>query len=120
MKTFRFIDIIIQVIILCFTTFLFAVEHEREWIFGFIGLWQLCSAFVFSWRYANKILRYIYLALLLLVFSPSFHCGLEISDNFYWNYICPIVAIYYLIICIVELNALQKKSNTIFQDEISN
>jgi hypothetical protein len=112
MKIIRLFDICIQLII-CFFTVQWIAEHFKPENWALIGLWQLFSFTVVSWKYSNKYLRGVYLLSLFIVLFPTYVKRDLITDHMYYHFICPMVAVYYLIVCILEYIQIDKKINQI-------
>jgi hypothetical protein len=122
MKAIRIFDIAIQLAIIVMLIYFSITDEFESAAYGFIGLWQLFSFIIVTWKYSHKVLRLIYFLSLIVVFSPMFSNRDFISDNVYYNVICPIVALYYLVVCIIEYLQINKNkfSENKTPDAVSN
>jgi hypothetical protein len=118
MRTFKLLDIIVQTCLIALVvSCVYEANHGRSawWDrYVFIGLYQLLN--FLSGLLLGKFnkLRFIYLLLLLVVFSPLFTQNSEapfleqlvISDDFYYTVLCPVVMLYYFTISILDFRSI--------------
>jgi hypothetical protein len=127
MKTFKLLDIMLQALLICFVVlaFLFS-SYDLKWVNSFllIGLYQLFSFILLSLPSNKKKLRIVYFLMLLVVFSPIITRNLplprdnyaenkvyklfEMSDQFYYCFVCPVVMFYYFVVSVLEYREMKK------------
>jgi hypothetical protein len=123
MKTIRLIDIFMQaaIAIALIGVYIIGESHSelKSAILIFCALfgpYQLLSFIIVSWKYANRNYRFIYFFMLMLVFAPLFiqnikslaFLSADIYEKQYWFVLCPVVAVYYFTICVLEYKAINK------------